>query len=70
MKLTIVTQQVIKDKVNRKLVNPYFVHSMRDSELHSKWDIMGQRTLAFTKQMLRVFNFVELEGFDHLVAEA
>ena len=31
---------------------------------------MGQRTLAFTKQMLRVFNFVELEKFDHLVAEA
>jgi hypothetical protein len=31
---------------------------------------MGQRTLAFTKQMLRVFNFVELEEFDHLVAEA
>jgi hypothetical protein len=31
---------------------------------------MGQRTLAFTKQMLRVFNLVELEEFDHLVAEA
>jgi hypothetical protein len=31
---------------------------------------MGQRTLAFTKQMLRVFNFVELEEFDHLVTEA
>jgi hypothetical protein len=30
---------------------------------------MGQRTLAFTKQMLRVFNFVELEELDHLVAE-
>jgi hypothetical protein len=29
---------------------------------------MGQRTLAFTKQMLRVFNFVELEEPDHLVA--
>jgi hypothetical protein len=43
---------------------------MRDSELYNKWDIMGQRTLAFTKQMLRVFNFVELEEFDHLVAEA
>jgi hypothetical protein len=42
---------------------------MRDSEL-SKWDIMGQRTLAFTKQMLRVCNFVELEEFDLLVAEA
>jgi hypothetical protein len=33
MKLTIVTQKVIKDKVNRKLVNPYVAHSMRDSEL-------------------------------------
>jgi hypothetical protein len=43
---------------------------MRDNELYSKWDIMGQRTLGFTKQMLRVFNFVELEEFDHLVAEA
>jgi hypothetical protein len=31
---------------------------------------MGQRTLAFTKQMLRIFNFVELEEFDLLVAEA
>jgi hypothetical protein len=31
---------------------------------------MGQRTLAFTKQMLRVFNFVELEQFDLLVAKA
>jgi hypothetical protein len=29
---------------------------------------MGQRTLAFTKQMLKVFNFVELEEPDHLVA--
>ena len=29
---------------------------------------MGQRTLAFTKQMLRIFNLVELEEFDHLVA--
>jgi hypothetical protein len=27
---------------------------------------MGQRTLAFIKQMLRVFDLVELE--DHLVA--
>jgi hypothetical protein len=25
---------------------------------------MGQRTLAFTKQMLRVFNLVELEELD------
>jgi hypothetical protein len=33
MKLTIVTQKVIKDKVNRKLVNPYVVHSMRVDEL-------------------------------------
>jgi hypothetical protein len=31
---------------------------------------MGQMTLSFTKQMLRVFNFVELEELDHLVAEA
>jgi hypothetical protein len=31
---------------------------------------MGQRTLAFTKQMLRVFILVELEELDHLVAEA
>jgi hypothetical protein len=31
---------------------------------------MGQRTLAFTKQMLRVFNFVELEDPSHLVAKA
>jgi hypothetical protein len=31
---------------------------------------MGQGTLAFTKQMLRVFNFVELEEFDLLVTEA
>jgi hypothetical protein len=31
---------------------------------------MGQMTLAFTKQMLRVFNFVELEDPDHLVTNA
>jgi hypothetical protein len=31
---------------------------------------MGQRTLAFTKQMPRVFNLVELEELDHLVANA
>jgi hypothetical protein len=31
---------------------------------------MGQRTLAFTKQMLRDFNFVELKEFDFLAAEA
>jgi hypothetical protein len=29
---------------------------------------MGQRTLTFTKQMLMVFKFVELEELDHLVA--
>jgi hypothetical protein len=29
---------------------------------------MGLRTLAFTKQVLRVFNLVELEEPDHLVA--
>jgi hypothetical protein len=32
--------------------------------------MMGQRTLAFTKQMIRVFDLVELEELDHLVAEA
>jgi hypothetical protein len=31
---------------------------------------MSQGTLAFTRQMLRVFNFVELEEPDHMVAEA
>jgi len=31
---------------------------------------MGQRTLAFTKQMLRVFDLVELEELGHLVVEA
>jgi hypothetical protein len=31
---------------------------------------MGQRTLAFTKQMFRVFNLVGLEELAHLVAEA
>jgi hypothetical protein len=31
---------------------------------------MGQRTLAFTKQMLRVFNLVKLEEPNHLVVEA
>jgi hypothetical protein len=31
---------------------------------------MGHRTLAFTKQMLRIFNLVELEKLDHLVVEA
>ena len=31
---------------------------------------MGQRTLAFTKQMLRVLDLAELEEFDHLVANA
>jgi hypothetical protein len=31
---------------------------------------MGQRTLAFTKQMLRVFSLMELEELDHLIAEA
>jgi hypothetical protein len=31
---------------------------------------MGQRTLAFTKHMLRVFILVELEEFDLLVAKA
>jgi hypothetical protein len=31
---------------------------------------MGLRTLAFIKQMLRVFDLVELEELDHLVANA
>jgi hypothetical protein len=31
---------------------------------------MGQRPLAFIKQMLRVFNLVELEEPDHLAANA
>jgi hypothetical protein len=31
---------------------------------------MGQRTLAFAKQMLRVFILVELGEFNLLVAEA
>jgi hypothetical protein len=31
---------------------------------------IGQRTLAFIKQMLRVFNLIELEEPDHLVAKA
>jgi hypothetical protein len=31
---------------------------------------MGLMTLAFTKQMLRVFNLIELEELDHLAVEA
>jgi hypothetical protein len=31
---------------------------------------MGQRTLAFTKQMLRIFNLVELKELYHLVSNA
>jgi hypothetical protein len=31
---------------------------------------MGQMTLAFTKQMLRIFNLIELEEFDLLVVKA
>jgi hypothetical protein len=31
---------------------------------------MGQRTLAFSKQMLMIFNLVELRELDHLVANA
>jgi hypothetical protein len=30
--------------------------------------MIGLRTLAFTKQMLRVFNFAELKEQGHLVA--
>jgi hypothetical protein len=43
---------------------------MRVDELQSKWDIIGQMTLAFTKQMLRIFSLIELEELGHLVAEA
>jgi hypothetical protein len=39
-------------------------------ELYSKCDIIGQRTLAFTKQMLRIFSLVELGEFSLLVTEA
>jgi hypothetical protein len=31
---------------------------------------MGQRTLAFTKQMLRIFSLVELKELGHLIVEA
>jgi hypothetical protein len=31
---------------------------------------MGQRTLAFTKQILRIFSLMELEEPDHSVVEA
>jgi hypothetical protein len=30
---------------------------------------MGQRTLAFTKQILKVFNLIELEEPDYLVVK-
>jgi hypothetical protein len=30
---------------------------------------MGQRTLVFTKQMLRVFILIELRELDHLAVE-
>jgi hypothetical protein len=33
MKLTKITQKVIKDKLNTMLVNPYVNHGMRNSEL-------------------------------------
>jgi hypothetical protein len=33
MKLTKITQKVIKDKVNIKLVNPYVDHGMQGGEL-------------------------------------
>jgi hypothetical protein len=32
--------------------------------------IIGQRTPAFIKQMIRIFSLVELEEFDLLAAEA
>jgi hypothetical protein len=31
---------------------------------------MCQRTLAFTKSMLKIFNLIELRELDHLVADA
>jgi hypothetical protein len=31
---------------------------------------MGQRTLALTKRVFRVFNLVDLEELDHLAAKA
>jgi hypothetical protein len=31
---------------------------------------MGQKTLAFTKHMLRIFSLIELRELDHLVANA
>jgi hypothetical protein len=31
---------------------------------------MGQGTLAFTKQMLRVFNLIDLEELDLLVVDS
>jgi hypothetical protein len=31
---------------------------------------MGQRTLAFTKQMLRIFSLIECRELDHMVANA
>jgi hypothetical protein len=31
---------------------------------------MGQRTLTFTKQMLRIFSLIELRELDHMVANA
>jgi hypothetical protein len=31
---------------------------------------MGQRTLAFTKQMLRIFSLIERRELDHMVANA
>jgi hypothetical protein len=43
---------------------------MREVNLRMNRTEIGQGTLAFTKQVLRVFNFVELEELDHLVAEA
>jgi hypothetical protein len=32
--------------------------------------MIGLRTLAFTKQMFRVFNLIEFRELDHLVANA
>jgi hypothetical protein len=37
-------------------------------KMHRTWICQG--TLAFTKQILRVFNLVELKELDHLVTKA
>jgi hypothetical protein len=43
---------------------------MREMNYHVSRTKVGQRTLAFTKQMLRFFNLVELEELDHSIIDA